>query len=441
MEKHVNPTVLIVDDSKLIRDFLVIIVASLGYESVTANDGYKALELLKTGTFDLVLLDIVMPGMDGFEVCKIIKQQFRLGEIPVIFITSNNSNADIVKCFEVGGVDYLSKPINSFELKARIKTHLDLKRAHDRVKHSNEQLLQVTENLYAANKIINKTNEELEESLKKLKNTQLQLLQKEKVSGIGQLAAGAAHEINTPLGFIMSSFETMNKYMIKLKELLALYEYFKEIKLDPNYNNLLDNILNYEKKNHMDFVLTDAFELLKDTKEGLVKIRNIVFALRAFSNIDQVNEVGQYDFNQGIENTLMIAQVEIMNYALIEKNFSDIPLIFAIGSEINNVLLNILMNSVYAIKSKPNVEQGVISIKTYATDTHIICEIMDNGIGIEKENIDKIFEPFFTTKPIEEGVGLGLSFAQEIIEKNHLGKIVVETRLGEYSKFSIMLPK
>ncbi|WP_291123032.1 response regulator, partial [Flavobacterium sp. UBA6046] len=95
MEKHVNPTVLIVDDSKLIRDFLVIIVASLGYESVTANDGYKALELLKTGTFDLVLLDIVMPGMDGFEVCKIIKQQFRLGEIPVIFITSNNSNADI----------------------------------------------------------------------------------------------------------------------------------------------------------------------------------------------------------------------------------------------------------------------------------------------------------------------------------------------------------
>ena len=441
MDKHKNSTVLIVDDSELMRVILVDIISSFGYESVTAKDGYTALNLLKTGKFDLVLLDVIMPGMDGFEVCKIIKQQFKLMEIPVIFITSNNSNEDIVKCFEVGGIDYLSKPINSFELKARIKTHLDLKRAHDKVRHSNEQLLQVTDNLYAANKLISKKNIELEESLGKLKNAELQLLQKEKVAGIGQLAAGAAHEINTPLGFIMSNFETMNKYMIKLKELLTLYGYFKEIKIDENYNKLVENILNYEKKNHMNFILTDAFELLKDTKEGLVRVRNIVFALRAFSNIDQVTELGLYDLNQGIENTLIIAQVEIMSYAIIEKKFSDIPLVFALGSEINHVLLNILMNSVYAIKSKSNVEQGIISIKTYETDTYIVCEIWDNGIGMEKEIMDKIFHPFFTTKPIEEGAGLGLSFAQEIIENNHSGKILAESILGEYSKFSIMLSK
>jgi len=441
MDKHLDSTVLIVDDSELMRVILVDIIASFGYESVTAKDGYMALELIKTGKFDLILLDVTMPGMDGFEVCKIIKQQFKLRELPVIFITSNNSDEDIIKCFEVGGIDYLSKPINSFELKARIKTHLDLKKAHDRVKHSNEQLLQVTDNLYAANKIISKKNDELEESLGKLKNAQLQLLRKERVAGIGQLAAAAAHEINTPLGFIMSNFETMNKYIIKLKELLVLYRYFKEIKIDPNSNKFVEDILNYEKENHIDFILTDAFELLKDTKEGLVRVCNIVIALRAFSNIDQVSELCLYDLNQGIENTLIIAQVEIMNYALIEKDFSDISLVFAIGSEVNHVILNILMNSVYAIKSKPNVEQGVISIKTYETDIYIVCEIRDNGIGMEKNIMDKIFDPFFTTKPIEEAAGFGLSFAQEIIEKNHHGKILVESKIGECSKFSIMLSK
>lgn len=441
MDNHLNSTVLIVDDSELMRSILVDLIDSFGYESVTAKDGYTALKLLKTGKFDLVLLDVIMPGMDGFEVCKIIKQEYKLSRIPVIFITSNNSNEDIVKCFEVGGIDYLSKPINSFELKARIKTHLDLKRAHDRVRHYNEQLLQVTDSLYEANKTINNKNEELEESLVKLKNTQLQLLQKEKVAGIGQLAAGAAHEINTPLGFIMSNFETMNKYVTKLRQLLALYGYFKELKVDENYNKLVEDILNYEKKNHIDFILTDTFELLNDTKEGLVRVRNIVSALRAFSNIDQISEIGLYDLNQGIENTLIIAQVEIMNYALIEKDFSDLPLVFAMSSEINHVLLNILMNSVYAIKSKPIVEQGVISIKTYETDAYIVCEIRDNGVGIGKEVMDKIFQPFFTTKPIEEGAGLGLSFAQKTIEKNHKGKILAESIEGEYSKFSIMLPK
>jgi len=441
MDNHLSSTVLIVDDSELIRVILVDIITSFGYESVTAKDGYMALELLKTGKFDLVLLDVVMPGMNGFEVCKNIKQQFKLRDLPVIFITSNNSNEDIVKCFEVGGIDYLTKPINSFELKSRIKTHLDLKKSRDKLRHSNEQLLQVTDNLYAANKIIIKKNDELEQSLLKLKKAELQLLQKERVAGIGQLAAGATHEINTPLGFIMSNFETMNKYVIKLKELLSLYEYFKELKIDTNYNKHVESISNYEKKNHIDFILTDVFALLKDTKDGLLRVSNILFALRSFSNIDQTSELGLYDLNQGIENTLIIAQVEIMDYASIEKNFSDIPLILAIGSELNHIFLNIFINSVYAIKSKPDVGQGIISIHTYETDTHIVCEIRDNGIGMEKEILDKIFEPFFTTKPIEEGAGLSLSFAKEVIEQNHHGKVLVESIFGEYSKFTIMLPK
>ena len=441
MDKYVKPTVLIVDDSEFIRKILVDIITSFGYKSVTAEDGYRAIELIKTMRFDLVLLDVIMPGINGFEVCKIIKRDFRSDEIPVIFITSNTSNEDIIKCFEVGAIDYLSKPINAFELKARIKTHLDLKRAHDRLKHYNQELLKATDDLYSANKIISDKNQELEDSLLKLKTTQLQLIQKEKVAGIGQLAAGAAHEINTPLGFIMSDFETMNKYLFKMKDLLALYTYFKEIKGDEIYTKFIEVISSYEKKNHIDFILTDIFELLKDTKEGLVRVRDIVSALRAFSNIDQVSELGLYDINQGIENTLIIIQVELMNCGIVTKKFSEVPMIFALASEINHVILNILMNSIHAIKLNPNITQGLISIKTYETDTYVICEIKDNGCGMEKEVLDKIFEPFYTTKPFEEGTGLGLSFAKEILENKYHGKIIAESKLGEYSSFSLMFPK
>jgi len=233
----------------------------------------------------------------------------------------------------------------------------------------------------------------------------------------------------------------MNKYLFKMKDLLALYTYFKEIKGDEIYTKFIEVISIYEKKNHIDFILTDIFELLKDTKEGLVRVRNIVSALRAFSNIDQVSELGLYDINQGIENTLIIIQVELMNCGIVTKKFSEVPMIFALASEINHVILNILMNSIHAIKLNPNITQGLISIKTYETDTYVICEIKDNGCGMEKEVLDKIFEPFYTTKPFEEGTGLGLSFAKEILENKYHGKIIAESKLGEYSNFSLMFPK
>ncbi len=440
MSKNTSSTVLIVDDSLFNRKVLEDIILSFGYTPSTAENGKKALEFLSSNKVDLVLLDVMMPEMDGYEVCKIMKKEHTLKEIPVIFITGKDATDDIVKCFEVGGVDYLSKPFNSAELKSRIKTHLDLKKSHSSVVHFNQQLLAVTDNLYEANRTINNKNLELEDSLKKLKDTQIQLIQKEKVAGIGHLAAGAAHEINTPLGFIMSNFETMSKYVTKLKDLISLYENFKNPELDSNAK-LIESIIEYETKNHMDYILADSFDLLKDTKIGLERVKEIVSALRAFSNIDQINEFVQYDFNQGVSNALIIAQIELMNYAIIEKEFRSISTIYAVSSEINQVLLNIIMNAVYAIKSKPNIEHGIITIRTFDIDSYVVCDIRDNGIGMDEDTMSKIFEPFYTTKPVEEGAGLGLSFAQDIIINKHHGELKVESKLGEYSKFTILLPK
>lgn len=440
MQKKDICTVLIVDDSSFNRKILEDNISSFGYNAKVVADGRKALEYLHSEKIDLILLDVVMPGLDGYELCTIIKSEPSLKEIPVIFITGKGDTDDILKGFEVGGVDYLSKPFNPFELKSRVKTHIDLKKSLDKVKAYNEELILVTDNLFKANKVITNKKLELEESLKKLEDTQLQLIRKEKVSGIGQLAAGVAHEINTPLGFVMSNFDTMGKYISKFKELFSLYKNMDTLNLDTNFVGIFQNIKAYEDKNHMDFISDDAFDLLKDTKIGLERVRDIVTALRSFSNIDQITEVSEYDLNKAINNVLIIAQIDIMGYATVEKELRDIPIVYAVTSEINQVLLNILQNAVYAIKSKEGTFKGVITIKTYKDNDYVLCEIGDNGIGIENSIINKIFDPFFTTKSKGEAAGLGLSLAYDIIVEKHCGKLLVQSEFGLYSRFTIKLP-
>jgi signal transduction histidine kinase len=440
VNKEDKGTILIVDDSLFNRKILEDNILSFGHYTKVAANGKEALEYLRTEKIDLILLDVMMPDIDGYELCVIIKNEVKLKEIPVIFITGKVDTVDIVKGFEVGGVDYITKPFNPLELKSRVKTHLDLKKSLDRVKAYNERLILVTENLSKANKIITNKKIELEESIKKLEDTQLQLIGKERVAGIGQLAAGVAHEINTPLGYIISNFDTMRKYISKFKELISLYKNIEILNNDARVEGIFEEIKAFEDRNHMDFISDDTIQLLKDTGIGLERVREIISALRSFSNIDQMAGISEYNFNKGIGNVLIIAEIEIMNYATVEKEFTDVPLVFASTSEINQVILNILYNAVYAIKAKLNISKGIISIKTYKEDNYVVCDIQDNGIGIENAIISKIFDPFFTTKPKEEAAGLGLSLAYEIIVEKHCGKLFVESELGVYSKFTIKLP-
>ncbi|WP_339061979.1 ATP-binding protein [Tepidibacillus marianensis] len=202
----------------------------------------------------------------------------------------------------------------------------------------------------------------------------------------------------------------------------------------------MTDILEYENKHKIAFVMEDFFELLNDSNEGLERIKMIVNALRAFSSIDQLNEFSPYDLNAGIKTALIIAKSKITYDTNINEELTDIPNIIAVAAEINQVILNLILNAAYAIEMKEDSNEGMITIKTYQKEEYVYCEIEDNGIGIKEELINRIYEPFFTTKPVGTGTGLGLSISYDIVVNKHQGEISVESKEGIGSKFVVKLP-
>jgi two-component system, NtrC family, sensor kinase len=285
-------------------------------------------------------------------------------------------------------------------------------------------------------------NKQLLEIVDKLKSTQNQLVQKEKLAGIGQLAAGVAHEINNPLGYVTSNFDTLNNYIKKFKMLLEHYKRLEEsiIAKVHNIHPIIRSIKKYEEDNKMEFILSDLNDLLADTNDGLRRIKKIVYDLRQFSRETNEDSISEYDVNSNIENVLLLLNSDISNNAHVVKELGQLPLISARGDELNQVWLNIISNAVYAIKLKYVDKFGTIKIFTYYEEGFIFIIIENDGIGIPEEQLDKIFNPFFTTKPIGVGTGLGLSISYDIIVNKHSGEIMVESNQGEQTKFIMKLP-
>lgn len=286
-----------------------------------------------------------------------------------------------------------------------------------------------------------KNNKDLTETINRLKETQTQLIQQEQLAGIGQLAAGIAHEINNPLGFINSNFRVLSDYIKVYKTILNLYSDLKNEIISNNYqSNIIKKIIQVEKENDIDYINEDIDALLNDSNEGLERVGKIIEGLRLFSRVDYLDKFEMYDLNEGIKTTLIVAKNEIKYVAQVEVDYGELPLINAIGGQINQVLLNIIVNATQAIKEKESNDFGLIKINTYRDSEYVYMEIEDNGIGVSNENITKIFNPFFTTKPIGEGTGLGLGIAYDIIVKKHNGNIWVESKLNKSTCFHIKLP-
>jgi PAS domain S-box-containing protein len=288
------------------------------------------------------------------------------------------------------------------------------------------------------------SNDELKEAIDKLKITQSQLIQQEKLAGIGQLAAGVAHEINNPLGFVASNFNILKKYTGKLKEVIYNYkDLVQKIKItDMNLTeDELDKIKVLDKNEIVEYMLSDLEALFNESEDGINRVISIVKGLKWFAYEDDSIEFDMYDLNHGIKSTLIVAKNEIKYIAeVVEEYDAELPLIEANGQKINQVLLNIILNSVYAIKDKESEEFGEISIKTYKNNEFVFCEINDTGTGIKEEIINKIFDPFFTTKPIGKGTGLGLNIAYDIIANVHKGNISCENNKKGGACFKIKLP-
>ena len=285
--------------------------------------------------------------------------------------------------------------------------------------------------------------EDLEKANQEMKEVQSQLVQSEKLASIGQLAAGVAHEMNTPVGFVASNFETLENYMEKILELFQMYsELLGKIETSEKAKllDIADTINKTWNEMKIDFILEDLPTLFNDSKEGIGRITSIVQNLRDFSRVEQPENFEIYNINDGIRSTLVVAQNEIKYNADVEMEISEVPPIICNTGQINQVLLNILMNAAQAIKSEERDNKGKITIKTYATDDDVICEISDDGPGIEPDKLQKIFDPFFTTKPVGMGTGLGLSISYDIIVIKHKGVLLVDNSAGKGTTFTIKLP-
>jgi signal transduction histidine kinase len=272
---------------------------------------------------------------------------------------------------------------------------------------------------------------------------QSKIIQSEKLASIGQLAAGVAHEMNTPVGFVASNFQTLESYIKKIQNLLAVYDGLIR-KIETSKNTELLNKANAigKSRNDMkiDFILEDIQGLFDDSKEGLNRVTNIIQNLRDFSRIDQPGSLDEYNLNDGVEATLVVAKNEIKYDAELKTELSEVPLVFCNSGQINQVFLNILVNAAQAIKSQERDDKGTITIRTYATETGAACEISDDGCGIPPDSLPKIFDPFFTTKAVGKGTGLGLSVSYDIIVNKHKGELLVDSTVGKGSKFTIKLP-
>jgi two-component system NtrC family sensor kinase len=299
----------------------------------------------------------------------------------------------------------------------------------------------ITEQKWAENELI-RANKSLEDANASLRGLQSQIIQNEKMAAIGQLAAGVAHEMNNPIGFVASNFETLEGYISKFKNIISMYEEMdKEIQKTAQENLIskCTRVENAWKDLKMDFVLEDIQVLFTESKEGLDRVTKIIQSLRDFSRIDQVTDICEFDLNEGIRDTLIVAKNEIKYDCDIKTDLSEIPAVCCNPGQINQVILNILVNAAQAIKSQNRKEKGHIAIKTFKTDEGVICEITDDGPGIPPEIITKVFEPFFTTKPVGKGTGLGLSISRDIILK-HKGQLLVDSTVDKGTTFKIQLP-
>ncbi|HDH52885.1 MAG TPA: histidine kinase, partial [Nitrospirae bacterium] len=277
---------------------------------------------------------------------------------------------------------------------------------------------------------IKNITDKLEKAYKELKATQAQMLQKEKMASIGQLAAGVAHEINNPMGFISSNLGTLGKYVNKLSEFINTQMGVIESLKSPEIS---EELTEKRKKLKLDYILKDVQELINESLEGAERVKKIVQNLKTFSRVDE-SEYKYADINECIESTLNIVWNELKYKAAVKKDYQKLPLTKCYPQQLNQVFMNLLVNAAHSIE-----KQGEIKIKTWNGSGFINVSISDTGCGIPADKINRIFEPFFTTKEVGKGTGLGLSISYDIVKK-HNGEIIVDSEIGKGATFTVKIP-
>ncbi|MEM9924261.1 MAG: response regulator [Cyanobacteria bacterium P01_D01_bin.50] len=429
-------TILIVDDNPTNLKVLSGAIADSGWEILVATDGESAIEQAEYAKPDLILLDVMMPGIDGFETCNLLKQNPAVHEIPIIFMTALSDTVDKVKGLSLGAVDYITKPFQTEEVLARVNVHLKMHFLH-------KQLAEQKNNL---EKRVEERTEELQTALNELQESQLQLVQTEKMSALGELVAGVAHEINNPISFIDGNLEFLEENTSDIINHLRLYQKYysnPELEISKNAEDIELGIL-----------IEDIPQMISSMKIGVERITNISTSLRNFSRSDNPSKVA-CDIHEGINSTLLILKYRLQANnkrpeIQVMKNYDQLPLMDCYCSQLNQVFMNIISNSIDALEDynsqlsyedkKKNPAQISITTKFDSNRQVVIISFKDNGPGIPNDIVKSIFEQFFTTKNVGKGTGLGLSISKQIVEEKHQGKLICNSVLGKGTELYIELP-
>jgi signal transduction histidine kinase len=405
--------ILIAEDNPANRDILRRRLEKEGHHVTETQDGREALEQLERGDFDLLLLDILMPRLDGFETLACIRRNERFHDLPVIMISALDEIQSVVRCIEMGAEDYLPKPIDPVLLRARIGACLEKKRLRDRERQKTA---------------------ELELALHRLKETQDQLVVQEKMASLGALTAGVAHEIKNPLNFV-TNFAVLSVDM--MKEVLELIAPVRA-QMPPKDGEYLDDLLGD---------LTGNLDRIRDHgKRADSIVRGMLAHSRGGSGQREAIDVnGLVAEAVNLAYHGLRAQDPAFNITLESEYDSSIPPLQVVPQDLSRVILNIANNGCYAAhQRKLRGEDGyrpTLRTSTAQTAGSVEIRIRDNGTGIPHAVLQKIFNPFFTTKPTGQGTGLGLSLSYQIVVEQLKGTVKVQSKENEFTEFLISLPK
>lgn len=449
----IRPKILIVDDDEINRNIIKSKLSQADYEIIPVENGLLALEIIKNCLPDLVLLDIIMPGITGYEVARTLKSNPETMFIPIVMITALDEVGDRVKALEAGADDFLTKPIDTMELKVRVSTLLKMKQYYDQLLNYQNKLESVNKQLSESIIIANqKTDEALKMShllLEEKKKVSVyanemeslaekranQLIHADRMVTLGTMSAGIAHEINNPATFINVSAATLEKWE---KYISPLFAYALE--------NELDKKLDISKLEIFKNVFPD---LIESIKKGTKRISVITNSLKSFARDDPAKKTAIH-LEEALEAAITISGSHYKKIALVNTDVEDnLPQVMGNQQQMEQVFTNLIVNASDAIKEKieklntgNNEFRGeiFISIKQRSQDYgQIVIQCRDNGIGMKEETKEKMFTPFFTTKPQDRGTGLGMSIVYGII-KDHNGTISSKSKVGIGTEFKIILP-